>query len=97
IDANPARVEQLMSHSAGRPDIHVYSGDCNQILPNDIFPLARYEDRRRALCLLDPFNIDLSWDVVATAGRMKSIEVFVNFMVMDMNMNVLLRNRRQPK
>ena len=40
----------------------------------------------------DPYNIDLSWDVVATAGRMRSIEIFVNFMVMDMNMNVLLRD-----
>lgn len=64
-----------------------------------MFPLARYEDRRRALCLLDPYNIDLSWDVVATAGRIKSIEIFVNFMVMDMNMNVLLRDpaRADPK
>jgi three-Cys-motif partner protein len=34
----------------------------------------------------------LSWDIVAAAGRMKSIEIFINFMVMDMNMNVLLRD-----
>src|SRR5258708_33862267 len=39
-----------------------------------------------------PYNIDLSWDVIATAGRMESIEIFLNFMVMDMNMNVLLRD-----
>lgn len=70
--------------------MHVHHGDCNEILTRDIFPLARYEDRRRALCLLDPFNINLSWHVVAHAGHMRSVEVFVNFMVMDMNMNVLL-------
>jgi three-Cys-motif partner protein len=70
----------------------VHQGDCNEILLSDVFPRARYEDRRRALCLLDPYNINLSWDVVAKAGHMKSVEIFVNFMVMDMNMNVLLRD-----
>ena len=86
------RVDQLRLYTAKRTDVHIHGGDCNEILTRDVFPLARYEDRRRALCLLDPYNIDLSWDVVATAGRMKSIEIFVNFMVMDMNMNVLLRD-----
>jgi three-Cys-motif partner protein len=92
IDADPARVEQLRQYTADRSDVYVHEGDCNDILLRDVFPRARYEDRRRALCLFDPYNIDLSWDVVATAGRMRSIEIFVNFMVMDMNMNILLRN-----
>jgi three-Cys-motif partner protein len=70
----------------------VHAGDCNEVLLREVFPRARYEDRKRALCLLDPYNIDLQWNVIATAGQLKSIEVFVNFMVMDMNMNVLLRN-----
>ena len=92
IDANPDRVDQLRQYSGDRTDVHVNPGDCNEILIRDVFPLVRYEDRKRALCLLDPYNIDLSWNVVAAAGRMKSIEIFVNFMVMDMNMNVLLRD-----
>jgi three-Cys-motif partner protein len=79
--------------------VHVHAGDCNEILIRDVFPLAAYGDRRRALCLLDPYNIDLSWNVVAIAGKMKSIEIFVNFMVMDMNMNILLRDpaKAEPK
>lgn len=32
-------------------------------------------------------------DVVQTAGRMRSIKIFLNFMIMDANMNVLWRNR----
>lgn len=92
IDADADRVAQLHQYARGRSDVHVHSGDCNEILIRDVFPLVRYEDRKRGLCLLDPYNIDLSWNVVATAGRMKSIEIFVNFMVMDMNMNVLLRD-----
>jgi three-Cys-motif partner protein len=92
IDADPSRVDQLRRYAGERADIHVHCGDCNEILTRDVFPLAPYEDRKRALCLLDPYNIDLSWNVIATAGRMRSIEIFVNFMVMDMNMNVLLRD-----
>jgi three-Cys-motif partner protein len=40
--------------------------------------------------LLDPYGIDIAWDVVALAGRTKSVELFINFMVMDVNMNALL-------
>jgi three-Cys-motif partner protein len=92
IDADPARVEQLRYRTANRSDVHVHLGDCNDILLREVFPQSRFEDRRRSLCLLDPYNIDLRWEVIATAGRMKSIEVFVNFMLMDMNMNILLRD-----
>jgi three-Cys-motif partner protein len=92
IDADPARADQLREHAGSRQEVHVYAGDCNEILLTKVFPRARYEDRHRALCLLDPYNIDLSWELIAAAGRMKSIEIFLNFMVMDMNMNVLLRD-----
>ena len=67
------------------------------MLGKKVFPQARYEDYRRALCLLDPYGIDVSWEVVQVAGRMKSIEIFLNFMVMDMNMNVLLNNPEDAK
>ena len=40
---------------------------------------------RRALCLLDPYNINLKWEVIETAGKMGSVEVFLNFMIMDIN------------
>jgi three-Cys-motif partner protein len=92
IDVDATRVDQLKHHTANRTDTHVHPGDCNEILMRDVFPRARYEDRRRALCLLDPYNIDLRWEVIAAAGQMNSIEVFVNLMAMDMNMNILLRD-----
>lgn len=92
IDANAARVEQLRDYAQRRPDVFVYSGDCNEILLRHVLPRACYEKRRRALCVLDPYNIDLSWELVSTAGRMRSVEIFLNFMIMDMNMNVLLQD-----
>ena len=84
-------MQQLRTYAPGRSDVHVHEGDCNEILLK-LLPIARWEQHRRALCLLDPYNIDIAWEVVAAAGRMKSVEIFLNFMVMDMNMNVLLNH-----
>ncbi len=92
IDLNGGRAEALRRLGADNPDVYVYEGDCNKLLLENIFPRAKYSDYRRALCLLDPYGLHLNWDVIHTAGQMKSIEIFLNFPVMDMNMNVLWKN-----
>jgi three-Cys-motif partner protein len=92
IDLNGERAENLRRITKDRADVTVYEGDCNAILLNHVFPKVRYEDFRRALCILDPYKLNPDWNVVAKAGGMKSIEIFLNFMVMDMNMNVLWKN-----
>jgi three-Cys-motif partner protein len=56
-----------------------------------VLPNAKYKDYRRALCILDPYGLHLNWEVIHTAGQMKSIDIFLNFPVADMNRNVLLR------
>jgi three-Cys-motif partner protein len=89
IDADDDRTQQLTALAGGRPDVYAYSGDCNEILPREVFPRASYDRYARALCLLDPYNIDLAWNVVEHAGKMGTIEIFLNFMIMDINMNVL--------
>jgi three-Cys-motif partner protein len=86
------KAEALRKNTQGRQDVFVYEGDCNKILLNSVFPRARYENFRRALCLLDPYGLHLNWEVIETAGRMRSVEIFLNFPVMDMNMNVLWKN-----
>jgi three-Cys-motif partner protein len=83
------RAQRLRQISAGRTDVTVYEGDCNDVLLAKVFPKCRYEEYRRALCLLDPYDLNPRWEVVRTAGSMKSIELFLNFMIMDANMNVL--------
>jgi three-Cys-motif partner protein len=92
IDADGDRTAQLKALAGDRPEVYAYAGDCNEILPNQIFPRASYARFARALCLLDPYNIDLSWEVVREAGQMRTIEIFLNFMTMDINMNVLRRD-----
>ena len=33
-----------------RSDVHVFEGDCNNILFQDVFPKIRYENFRRGSC-----------------------------------------------
>jgi three-Cys-motif partner protein len=72
-----------------QPGVHIYQGDCNKILLDEVFPRVRYDEYKRGLCILDPYGLDLSWDVIRTAGQMKSLDIFLNFPVLDMNRNVL--------
>jgi three-Cys-motif partner protein len=92
IDLNGQKAERLRSLTSDLPNVTVYQGDCNPILLIQVFPRAIYENYRRALCLLDPYGLHLKWDVISTAARMKSVEIFLNFPILDMNRNVLLRN-----
>ena len=92
IDIDGDKVAELNKIVANRHEAHVLKGDCNTRLLTDVFPKVKREDYRRGLCLLDPYGLDLNWEVINAAGRMKSIEIFLNFPVMDMNRNVLWSN-----
>jgi three-Cys-motif partner protein len=70
----------------------IYRGDCNEILLDRIFPTLRYEDYKRALCLLDPYGLHLKWQVMKTAGELRTIDMILNFPVADINRNVLWRH-----
>jgi three-Cys-motif partner protein len=82
----------VMSGSAGAVDpstVHFYNADCNTVLLESVFPRIRFSEYRRGLCLLDPYGLHLDWEVVRTAGQMGSMEIFLNFPIYDMNLNVL--------
>jgi len=93
IDINQARVEALQQVAQQRANVFIHEGDCNQVLLGEVFPKVLYRDFRRGLCLLDPYGLHLDWQVIYTAGQMKSVEIFLNFPIMDMNMNVLKHNQ----
>lgn len=89
IDLDGSKVAQLRKLIGQRKDVHIYHGDCNEVLLTHVFPQVRYEEYRRALCLLDPYGLHLDWHVIQVAGKMRSVEIFLNFPIMDMNRNVL--------
>ena len=92
IDLDANKADSLRRLAEGRPQVHVYQADCNDVLLNQVFPTIRYEAYRRGLCLLDPYGLHLDWRVIQCAGEMRSIEIFLNFPVADMNRNVLWVN-----
>ena len=99
IDLDHGRAELLralardaLAERPAGPEVFVYQGDCNEVLLEDVLPRAKYEDRRRALCLVDPYGLDLDWEVLRRAGEMRSVDLFLNFPIMDMNRNALWRN-----
>ena len=92
IDLHGGKVAELSGQVGSRKDVFVYEGDANKVLLDAVFPRCRYEDFNRALCLLDPYALNVDWNVLQTAGQMGSVEVFYNFMIMDANMNILWRN-----
>ena len=92
IDLDGEKVVALKELVGNRRDVHLYKGDCNTVLLEKVFPRVRFEDYRRGLCLLDPYGLHLNWDVIQTAGRMRSIDLFLNFPIMDMNRTALWRN-----
>lgn len=92
IDLDGTKSDQLREVVGSRQDVVVHTGDANHVLLRQVFPRCRYEEFHRALCLLDPYALSVDWTLIETAGRMRSIEIFYNFMIMDANMNVLWRN-----
>jgi three-Cys-motif partner protein len=89
IDTDGEKVDTLRGLVGERPGVHIYEGDCNELLLKKVYPHVRYQDYRRALCLLDPYGLHLDWRVIKTAGLMKSVEIFLNFPMLDINRNAL--------
>ena len=97
IDRNRRRVANLKALIGERHDVDFRQGDCNKLLLAEVFPQVSWSQKRRALCLLDPYGVHLVWDVIAMAGRMRTIDLLLNFPIMDMNMNALLNDPARVK
>jgi len=91
IDLNPEKTRKLHNLLGERPDVKIYTEDCNAVLLEKILPTLGWSTYRKALCLLDPYGLHLDWRVLETAGRLGTVDIFLNFPVTDMNRNVLWR------
>lgn len=90
VDPKQEKIDHLREQVAGKANVYIYNADANTVLVSQVFPRIRYEDYRRGLCVLDPYGLDLNWKVIKAAADSETIEIFLNFPVMDMNRNVLL-------
>lgn len=89
IDVDVKKLDSLRRLVGSHRNVFIHEGDCNRILLEEIFPRVKYHDYRRGLCIFDPYGLHLEWKVVEAAGQLKTLDVFLNFPVADMNRNVL--------
>lgn len=97
IDLDEDKVESLKKITKGKPDIHFYHGDCNEILIKDIFPKLTYDSFKRALCIFDPYGLGLKWETIKKGADLKTVDIFLNFSIMDANRNVLFEDLSMAK
>ena len=89
IDLNPAKTGHLEQLCEGRENVWIHTNDANKRLKM-LLPTFKYENYKRALCLLDPYGLQLDWEVMQMAGQVGTIDMFLNFPIMDMNRNAFL-------
>jgi three-Cys-motif partner protein len=94
IDLDGDKIAGLNEIIGQRTDVFLHQGNCNKVLLKEVFPKVQRSDFRRGLCLLDPYGLTLDWKVIREAGSMGSLDVFINFPIYDININVL---HRDPK
>jgi len=87
------RLEALVVELPTR-SVKIYSGDCNQVLQDEVVPELPFRSLKRAIAFLDPFGMQLEWDTIEALAAVKTIEVILNFPVMAINRNI---RRRQPE
>lgn len=89
IDLDGDKVDGLSEIIGKRSDVFLHKGDCNEVLLRDVFPRIKREEYKRGLCLLDPYGLTLDWNVIKRAGEMQTLDIFINFPMYDININVL--------
>lgn len=94
IDIDPSKIERLRDLITGRPEakaVHLHLGDANEVLKRAILPNYQYESFKRALCILDPYGLDIEWETIESIGKTRTMDVFLNFPLMDINRNAALK------
>lgn len=89
IDLDADKAASLRDLAERRDNVFIYHGDCNKILMEKIIPQIRYENYKRALCILDPYGLHLNWEIIRAMGQAGTFDIFLNFPIADMNRNVL--------
>lgn len=95
IDFAPDKVASLRTLCGQDDRVEIEPGDCNEILLRKVAPSLRYSSYWRGLCLLDPYGIHgnpLKWQTIKHLADLKTIDIFLNFPLMDINRNTLRRS-----
>lgn len=101
IDEDRNRIETLseeVSKLSGSREfdlsgVNIHIGDAITILKDQLIPSITYESYRRSLLFLDPYGLDIPWTLIELAARQGTIDILLNFSIMDLNRNHLPAKR----
>lgn len=93
IDENASNIESLKEKSSADEPIEFICGDANEVLQKVVLPRFPYKSFSRVLLFLDPYRLDVSWEIMKAAGQLGTVDFILNFMTMDLNRNVLWHER----
>lgn len=95
IDRSPERVaalEQLKANYAESRRIVIRQEDCTEYLKERVAENKRIDwSKNRALVFLDPFGMQVGWEMISVLAATKAIEIFLNFPVGMAIQRLLLR------
>jgi len=92
IDVDSEKADSLTKLCGHDKRVEILSGDCNDVLSDRIAPSLPYSSYWRGLCILDPYGIHgktLKWKTVKQLADLNTVDIFLNFPVMDINRNTL--------
>lgn len=73
----------------------VIPGDCNEIIPQQVTPVVRWEHYARGFAFLDPFALQLKYSTIEAIAETGAIEVLINVATLTMNRNGLPNDPRK--
>jgi three-Cys-motif partner protein len=92
IDVDAQKVESLTKLCGHDKRVEILPGDCNEVLSEKVAPMLPFSSYWRGLCVLDPYGIHgktLQWKTVKQLANLKTVDIFLNFPLMDINRNTL--------
>jgi three-Cys-motif partner protein len=97
IDSEAWRVEHLRALCARYPHLttEVILGDCNEVIPERVTPVVRWEHYARGFAFLDPFALQLQYSTIEAIAETRAIEVVINVATLAMNRNGLPNDPRK--
>ena len=101
IDEDHSRIETLTdevnklgaSKEINPDDVNIHVGDAITILEKELIPSITYESYKRSLLFLDPYGLDIPWTLIEKAASQRTIDILLNFSIMDLNRNHLPARR----
>ena len=95
IDLNADKTDYLRATCGDRPDVDIHTGDASQYLTRQLLPTIQYEKFNRAPCLLEPYALQLDWEVILQAGQSRAVSGEPRWQLSDASALGLAKERTQ--